>query len=189
MRKETLFKPRPVYWIVPAVFFFLVFMLIPLLFAFTISFYRWDGFSRKIFENFIGFSNYLNLFRDRLFLISLKNTIILVFGVTVIQNIFAFFLAVFIFFGRFKRSDVIRTIIFFPGVISAVVIALVWRRILMSDGLINTILNLTGIESIQFLSNKSLVMWVITSISIWQWTGFNLVIMYAGLQSLNMDIH
>lgn len=181
-------KNNPYFWVSPAVIFFLIFLLGPLLFALAISFFHWDGFSRQIFKDFAGFSNYWDLFKDRVFLLALKNTLYFVFGVTIVQNIFAFFLAVLIFFGKFKNSDAIRAIIFFPGIISAVVISLVWRRILMSDGLINTILEVVKLPGIEFLSDKSIVIWTIIMITIWQWTGYNLVIMYAGLQSVNMEV-
>jgi ABC-type sugar transport system permease subunit len=179
---------HPVVWISPSIVFFLAFILFPLIFALAISFYDWNGISRNIFANFTGISNYAKLFHDKYFIISLKNTGILVFGVTIIQNIFAFFLAVFIFFGKFKNSNIVRAIIFYPSIISAVVVALVWRQILMSDGIINTLLNYMGLANIDFLSSKVLVMWVITFISIWQWTGYNLVILYAGLQSINLSV-
>ncbi len=179
---------RPVLWISPSIVFFAAFILLPLVFALVISLYRWNGISRALFANFVGPKNYLKLFSDKYFLLALKNTGILVFGVTVIQNVFAYFLAVFIFFGGFKRADVIRAIIFYPSVVSAVVIALVWRQILMSDGVINAILDSVGVGGIDFLSKKSLVMWVITFICVWQGTGYNLVIIYAALQSLNLSV-
>lgn len=188
MKKIQKLSARPIYWISPSFLFFLAFVFFPLIFAFVISFYKWNGISRDIFKNFIGISNYIALFHDKYFLLSLKNTGILVFGVTIIQNVFAFFLAVFIFYGKFKNSNLIRAIIFYPSVISTVVIALVWRQILMSDGLINTILGYFGSDGIQFLSSKALVMWVITLIIIWQGTGYNLVIMFAGLQSVNLSV-
>ncbi len=70
----------------------------------------------------------------------------------------------------------IRTIIFFPAVLAPVSISLAWRRILQQDGLINAIFNI----DFSWLSSIQLAIWVVVFVSIWQWTGYNLVIFYAG---------
>jgi ABC-type sugar transport system permease subunit len=181
-------KANPFVWIIPALVFFIVFLLFPLVFGVVISFYNWNGLDPNIFRNFAGLANYIKLTKDPYFLISLKNTLFFTFGTVVVQNVIAFFLAIFLFFGRFKNSTLIRAIIFVPGVISSVVVALVWRRLFMSDGLINVILNYIGIQSIPFLTAKNIIIWAITFVHIWQWTGFNLVLMYAGLQSMDLSL-
>ncbi|MBM3708096.1 MAG: sugar ABC transporter permease [Actinobacteria bacterium] len=58
----------------------------------------------------------------------------------------------------------------------------------MDDGAINLLLNFLGIPTIQFLANKYLAIWTVTLVNIWQFTGFNLVILYAGLQSINLEL-
>jgi putative chitobiose transport system permease protein len=61
---------------------------------------------------------------------------------------------------------------------------LVWKKIFEQDGVLNTILGL----DFSWLSSISLVMWLIITVNTWQWIGYNLVIYYAGLQSLNIEL-
>ena len=117
----------------------MVFLLYPVIFGITISFFKWNGMSVDIFKNFVGFGNYKALLEDGFFFVALKNTMFFPVGSVIVQNLLGFFIAVFIFFGRFKNSDLIRAIIFLPGVLSGVLVALIWKQMLASDGFINSI--------------------------------------------------
>ena len=88
------------------------------------------------------------------------------------------------FFGNFKFSVLIRSIIFFPCVLAPVSVGLVWKKILEQDGVLNSILGL----DFSWLSSVSLVMWLIIMVNTWQWIGYSLVIYYAGLQSMNIEL-
>jgi ABC-type sugar transport system permease subunit len=93
-------------------------------------------------------------------------------------------ISVTIFFGKFKNSVLIRTIIFFPAVLAPVSVSLAWRRILQQDGLVNKILHI----DFSWLSSTVLAIWVVIFVSIWQWTGYNMIIFYAGLQSIDRTL-
>jgi ABC-type sugar transport system permease subunit len=180
-------KVEPYVWLAPSMVLFLVFLLYPIVFSVVLSFFDWSGYSREIFGKFIGFKNYLHLVKDPLVWKSFKNTIFLVFTVVVIQNGIALLLSIVIFYGQFKYHNLIRALIFFPGVVSAIVIGLVFRKFLAIDGAINQILTGIGLESLvqAWLSNTSLNIWIVSLVLVWQWTGYNLIIFYAGLQSID----
>ena len=112
------------------------------------------------------------------------NTLLLVFGAGFIQTGIALMLSILIFFGNFRFSVLIRSIIFFPCVLAPVSVGLVWKKILEQDGVLNAILGL----DFSWLSSVSLVMWLIIMVNTWQWIGYNLVIYYAGLRSMNIDL-
>ena len=185
---KTLRRFYPYLWHLPALLLFVVLLGYPLVFGISISFFKWNGLHRDVFAQAVGLSNYLALFSDRYFFIAIRNTVFFTAGTVVLQNLFGLALALFIFFGRFRRGDLIRATVFFPGVLAGVIVALAWKRLLMSDGMVNTLLQLIGVGIIPFLSDKSLVIWTITGINVWQWTGFNLVVLYAGLQSIDQNI-
>ncbi|MCK5007680.1 MAG: sugar ABC transporter permease, partial [Spirochaetales bacterium] len=119
------------------------------------------------------------------FWISIRNTIYFVGASISVQVVLALTLAIIIFVGRFRMSVLIRTIIFFPGVLAPVSVSLAWRRMLEQDGVINRILG--GID-FSWLSSVQLAIWCVIFVSIWQWVGYNLVIFYAGLQSLDIEL-
>jgi len=175
---------RPYSYLVPALLVFIFISLSPVIMSLVLSFYDFTGFDSNIFREFVGFKNFRILFSDRYFWISFKNTFYFVGASITIQVALALFLAVVIFFGNFKNSVFIRTIIFFPAVLAPVSISLAWRQILSQDGVLNKIL---GID-FSWLSSVNLAIWCVIFVSIWQWVGYNLVIFYAGLQSIDKTI-
>lgn len=178
----------PYSFISPAIIFFAALMVGPIIFSLIISLFNWVGVSPTPFKEFIGIQNFVNLFKDRYFLIATRNTIWFVIGTVILQNLYAYFLALLIFFGRFKFSNLIRSIIFFPTLIAVVVVGLVWRNILAADGIVNMIINTFGIDNVLWLQNYKTAMWVLILVNVWQWGGYNMVIFYAGLQSVDPQL-
>ena len=181
---------EPYTWLSPSIILFLVFLLYPIIFSLILSFFDWNGYTKDIFTNFVGWKNYLHLTKDPLVWKSFKNTIFLVLTVVFVQNAIALFLSLIIFFGKFKYGNLIRGLIFFPGVISAIVIGLVFRKFLAIDGAINQFLEVIGLSEMTqaWLSNGSINIWIVSFVLVWQWTGYNLVIFYAGLQSVDQNL-
>jgi raffinose/stachyose/melibiose transport system permease protein len=149
-----------------------------------LSFFEFSGFETNLFKKFVGWKNFIKISNDKYFWIALKNTFLFVFGAVFIQTGIALLLAIFIFFGNFKYSTLIRSIIFFPCVLAPVSVGLVWKKIFEQDGVLNTIIGL----DFSWLSSVSLAIWLIITVNTWQWIGYTLVIYYAGLQSLNTEL-
>jgi ABC-type sugar transport system permease subunit len=188
MRKNLSKSLYPYYFIAPAVIFFILFMAYPLIYTFVLSFFSWKGINTPPFANFVGLKNFAKLWSDRIFLISLRNTFWFILGSVVIQNLYAYFLALLIYFGKFRFSTLIRAIIFFPTLLAVVIVGLVWRQMLTIDGIVNFILNTFGVDRIAFLMNWKISMWIIIFVSAWQWGGYYMVIFYAGLQSVDPQL-
>jgi ABC-type sugar transport system permease subunit len=179
---------KPYIWIAPSILMFLVFLFYPMVFNVSLSFFDWNGLNPKIFGNFVFLNNFINLFKDKIFLKSLYNSLILVFFTVTLQNIIALFASIFLFQGKFKASAFLRGVIFFPAVLSGVVISLLWRPIFLQGGFLNKIITFLGGSEIYLLSSPKLAFMVIIFLSIWQWFGFNMIIFYAGLQSLDLSL-
>ena len=183
-------KLEPYTWLSPSLILFILFLLYPIVFSVILSFFDWNGYTKNIFTDFVGWKNYLHLIKDPLLWKSFRNTIFLVITVVFIQNAIALFLSLVIYFGKFKFGNLIRALIFFPGVISAIVIGFVFRKFLAIDGAINQFLEIIGLSGIEqaWLSNQSINIWIVSFVLVWQWTGYNLVIFYAGLQSVDQNL-
>jgi len=183
-------KIEPFGWISPSIILFGLFLLYPMLFSIVLTFFRWDGYTRTPFKDFFGVKNYINLVNDPLFWKSLQNTLILVFVVVVVMVAISLFLALVIFFGKFKYDSMIRAIIFFPGVVSQIVIGLVFRRLLAQDGFINIVLDGIGLGRFAqaWLANETLVMWIVSLVVVWQWVGYIMIIFYAALQNIDNNL-
>jgi multiple sugar transport system permease protein len=140
-------------FVTPAIAVLLLFMIIPLIFAFIISLTNWDGItplSRGMVtdENptgafeFIGLQNYQRLLieegtRQRNFYTSLKNTVYYVLGVVPLQTFAALGLAVILNQKWLKRKGFYRTAYYFPSITSSVVISLIFMWMFTTSGLIN----------------------------------------------------
>ena len=99
----------------------------------------------------------------------------------------AYILAVFIYFGQFSGASNIRALIFFPGVLSAVFVGRIWRIfIFLRGGLIFQVRNAFGLPDVFLLPEYAFE--IVVFIGLWQFIGFNLLILYAGLQSLDKEV-
>jgi raffinose/stachyose/melibiose transport system permease protein len=178
------FNYRTLLYLFPALLIFIVFNVLPGMTSLILSFFEFSGFETNLFQKFVGWKNFIKISNDKYFWIALKNTFLFVFGAVFIQTGIALLLAIFIFFGNFKYSTLIRSIIFFPCVLAPVSVGLVWKKIFEQDGVLNTIIGL----DFSWLSSVSLAIWLIITVNTWQWIGYTLVIYYAGLQSLNTEL-
>ena len=176
----------PYYFLIPVVSVFLIFMIYPIIKSFCLSFYQFRG-GEYIF---VGLKNYFALMKDGVFRKSLINTFIyLIFQVPVMVFL-SLVLAYFLDQSFLKFRTGFRITVFLPAITSLVAYSLVFKLLLNNEyGLLNYLLNLVGIEGINWLggpiTSKISIMMAIT----WRWTGYNMVIMLAGLQRIPEEIY
>jgi len=180
----------PYFYIAPALIFFALFLAFPVYFAVKLSFYDWNGLSGLNSMKFIGLNNYKELIRDQLFWLSLKNTALFSIVTTVVQMAFSFILAFALWYFPMPINKPLRAIIFFPGVVSIVILGLTWRELLSSSGLINGLIStiLGKNTPIQWLGNPKLVMWTVMAVDTWIFTGTNMILWLAGLLAISSDL-
>lgn len=174
-------KYIPYLFIAPNLILFFCFMVIPIIYTFYISLNKWDLIGEA---KWIGFQNYVSLFSDEIFWITLWNTVYYSVGtvplIMAISLLFAVLLNQKILFRPFFRSS-----IYMPVVVSTVVIGMLWSWIFNSDyGILNYALNIIGFQSIDWLTNSKIAMIPVIITTIWTRTGYNMVIYLAGLQSI-----
>lgn len=170
------------FFIFPQLVGMLLFSLIPLVGAFTLSMMKWDGFGDK---NFLGFGNFIHQFQDEEFIIAIKNTVY--FTMMVVPGGIFTALLVAVALNRVQGKVFYRLIYFAPGVTSTVAVSVVFLWLLNSDfGIINLYLEQWfGIEGPRWLIDTAFVMPSIAILSIWAGLGFNMVIFLAGLQGIS----
>ena len=160
---------------------FLMFLLIPLVASFILSFTQWD---LMIPIQRVGFANYVELFKDETFLKSLGNTIYFTFVSVPIGITISLFLAM----GLnqcIKGMKIYRATYFFPVIASMVAVALVWSWIYNPEfGLFNYFLSMIGIRGPKWLVSNEWAMPSIIITAIWKGLGFNMLLFLAGLQGI-----
>jgi lactose/L-arabinose transport system permease protein len=185
---ERMWKKRYAYlFISPFFILFAVFMLFPFLYSFWISLHNWDGIS---VPTFVGLANYKGLLRDDLFWKSLYNTVyILVLNIP-LQLGLALLLAVVLNSEVVRGRSMMQLIYFMPIIVSVVVVAIVFSLLYDSyTGLINYFLEWLGLQAIPWLSSEAWSKFSIVLLITWRWTGYNMVILLAGLQAIPHELY
>lgn len=176
-------------FIAPNFIGFCVFTLIPIVFAFSLAFLKWDG-SNPI--EFAGVSNFARLIDDTFFKAALKNTILYCLGTVPLTMIASLALAVVLNQKVFGRG-IFRTLSFFPYVASLVAITSVWKMLFHpSKGPINNILfNIFKVasEDLPQWFTGSLVLVSMILFSVWKYMGYYMVIYLAGLQGISGELY
>ena len=176
-------------FVLPALLLFVGVAVVPLIISGYYSFFDYNGFSEM---SYTGFGNYIKLFtEDSMFLQSLKNTVILIVGSVFLQIPIAFLLA-----NRLAKGvpgeKIFRTIYFIPVVIAATVIGKLFYYIFSSDvGLVNAIVRAFGVPDFHFnwLTNPSTAFLCVAFAAIWQYIGYHMLILYAGIKSISTDYY
>ena len=174
----------------PALGLCAVFIFIPAIMAIAGSFYSF-GITSRVWEP-AGLSNYARAFGDPIFWTALRNNLIIVLGSIVFQVGIGTILAAILDRGLPKSATVFRTIIFAPMVVSAVAVALIWQVILDPNvGALNAIIKAVGLTPPQlgWLGDPTISIWVVLMIACWQYTGFMMVLILAGLQGIPKELY
>jgi len=183
-------EERRAYWLLclPAIIFYFGVMAFPSIFSVFLSFTNYGGGS--LFQdgafNFVGFKNYVKVFTDNYFYISLKNNfwivLISVFG----QLPLGFFLAYIISRGLVKRAGFYQTMIYLPCVISTVVIGIMFQSFFSANGAWTEILTKVNPAYEWKMSNHPII--PVLFVMLWMYTGTYLIIFLSNLQKIDPAI-
>lgn len=173
-------------FLLPNLVGFLIFILYPVFRALFISLTNWDGFGTM---NFIGIQNYVDLFRDESFIISLQNTLLYTLVTVPFSIIFGILMAM-LMNVKIPGIKVFRTIYFLPQVTSMIAIGLVWSLILANFGPVNQMLMGIGIDNPpKWISSSAWALISVEIVTIWRSMGYNAIILLAGLQGISKELY
>jgi raffinose/stachyose/melibiose transport system permease protein len=153
------------------------------LFAFT----NWDGISQD--PRWVGLDQFARIWSDPNGLTSVKNTLLIAFAVTVVQNVAGLLIALAVN-SRIKSRDVLRVLIFAPVVITSIAVGFLWQNLFTPDGGINEALEAVGLGALRqnWLGDPDIAIWSIMLVVFWQFVGYSMVIFLAGLQGIPEEI-
>lgn len=140
-------------------------------------------------KTFVGFNNYVRLFSNKFFRISLANTFEYAILSTIAELILGFALAL-LFKEKFLGRKIVLPIVILPMLLSTMVVCATWKILYHYDyGLFNYLLGSLGIGPIEWLTNTQIVMLSVVLVEIWQWTPFGFLLLLAGLQSIPPELY
>ena len=168
--------------LLPNIIGFLMFMLIPMVATFVLSFTNYDMLTAP---KFIGIQNYITMAKDPIVRQVTLNTIIYTVLTVPIGMRISLLLAVMldqkIGFRKFYRAA-----FFLPSITSMVVVAIVWQWIYNPDyGLLNYFLSLFGIQGPKWLLDAKTALLSLAIVGIWKSAGYNMIIFLLGLQGIS----
>ncbi|MDD6615837.1 MAG: sugar ABC transporter permease [Lachnospiraceae bacterium] len=172
--------------LLPNIVGFIMFMLIPVVATFVLSFMKYDMLKAP---KFIGLQNYIDMIRDPIVHEVTWNTIVYTVLTVPVGMCFSLVLAVMldqkIAFRRFYRA-----VFFLPAITSMVVIAIVWQWIYNPDyGLLNYFLSLFGIKGPKWLLDTKTSLLSLAIVGIWKNAGYNMIIFLSGLQGISTSYY
>ncbi|WP_448523797.1 carbohydrate ABC transporter permease [Pseudothermotoga sp.] len=175
-------------FILPWLVSFCIFVLYPIVFSIYVSMTDYSGLTWDM--RFVGFSNYVRAFNDRVFLRALSNTFLFVLITVPATTVISLFLAVLLTSGiKFKR--IFQAGYFLPSVISMVVISMIWLYIYSATGPLNVLLRSLGIDvpARSWLASEKTALGSIMVMDVWSAVGYYTVLFVAGLQSLPLQLY
>ena len=187
---STKTEERRAYWMLslPAILFYFGVMTFPSLFSVFLSLTNYSGGS--LFEkgalHFVGFKNYLKVFRDQYFYVSLRNNFWIVLVSVFGQLPLGFFLAYVLTRGLVKGKDFFQTMIYLPCVISTVVIGILFQTFFSSHGAWTEIMKWMNPAYEWSMSDRPML--PVLFVILWMYTGTYLIIFMANLQKIDPQI-
>ena len=189
MKRTLGYKVNIFLFLLPALFLFFAILIAPIVMSFYYSLQNWNGLKTPVY---IGFQNYAEMFTSRSidFGGALKNALLLALFSTVIQLPFALWLALKLAKG-IRGERAFLSIFFMPVLISTVVIGQLWIKIYNPDyGILNVLLRTIGLESWtrSWLGNKSTALGAVFVPTLWQYVGYHMLLLYAGVKSVPTEL-
>lgn len=168
-------------FILPALVGTLIFIIIPVICSFGLSFAKWDLLNPI---QFVGFANYKEIFSEALFYKILLNTIVFALATSILGVIIPLVLAS-ILNSKIRGSEFYKTAYFLPFITPMIVIGVVWEWIFDPNiGLLNHVLHL----HINWLYDTHFAMPALIIVSVWKLIGYNMVIFLSSLSGISQSM-
>lgn len=168
-------------FILPALVGTLIFIIIPVICSFGLSFAKWDLLNPI---QFVGLANYREIFSETLFYKILLNTIVFALATSVLGVIIPLVLAC-ILNSKVRGSEFYKTAYFLPFITPMIVIGVVWEWIFDPNiGLLNHVLHL----HINWLYDTHFAMPALIIVSVWKLIGYNMVIFLSSLAGISQSM-
>ncbi|MHA6530583.1 carbohydrate ABC transporter permease [Paenibacillus sp. BAC0078] len=185
---RTVMKKTMYYFALPALAFYLIFWIFPILKLFQYSVTDYNGFSPDF--SYIGLDNFRDLFASGTLGTSLWHTVLYTVISVGLGNLIGLGLALLLNMN-IRGKGFYRSISYIPTLFSAIVVGFIWSYVYMPDsGMIVTLLSKIGIntDNLNFLGNYSTALYSIIFVEIWKNIGTTMIIFLAGLQTVPKDL-
>ncbi len=179
-------------FILPSLIFIFLFLIYPILYNVNLSFKNTTLINLlQGSDKYIGFMNYLSIFKDPIFLQVLSNTLLFTIVSIFFQFTFGFLLALFFNSSDFPLKNFLQNLLMLPWFIPIIVKGHIWRWFFSDMGTINSFLIGVGLinNPIPWISSTSLSIYSLIIANIWLGIPFNFILLYTGLKGLPVEMY
>lgn len=179
-------KTYSYFLVLPALVIYCSLYLISALGGVFVSFTHWDLFSMK----FAGFDNFKEILTNRDLNIGLRNTIIFTVTTSFFKILFGLILAVFLN-RKLKTKNFLRSVYFFPSILNVVTVGLIFSALLHPTGPVDSFFRAVHLDFMaqEWFGNTKIVIYTVSLVEIWKWTGVTMVLFLAGLQAISKEYY
>ena len=172
----------------PSLAVFLGLIAVPIVVVALVSLSEWTGFDIADIS-WLGVGNYRTIAGDDIFWRALRNTLLFTGLTTLLLNVIGFGIALLIS-TRVRGTGLLRGVVFLPALLPPVLVGLMWQRVLDAFGFVNQILQRLGVadQPVFFLGEERFALWAIIGVTVWQFAGYDMILYYAGLQSVDRSM-
>ena len=165
---------------------FLLFMIVPMGISLYYSFCSYDILSPPVFT---GLQNFKTMFADETFYKSIKVTFFFAFVSVPLRLLFALIVAMLLLKST-KMTGFYRAAYYLPSIIGgSVAVAILWKRMFATDGVINKLLQAVGINcTMSWLGNTNTAIWVLIILAVWQF-GSSMLIFLSSLTQIPQSLY
>lgn len=181
-------KKIMVFMLLPTLAIYITYIFVPIIIAVYYSFTKFSGIGKPKFN---GIENYVELVKDPVFWISLKNSMI-IFVLSVVFLTALSFLAANLLNQKLKGNDVAKSLVFSPAILTPIIVGIIWVYIFEPDiGLLNNIFKLLHLDflTIQWIGGPTYTPYSLAIVFIWQQLGFITTIFIAGLKMIPQELY
>jgi len=181
-------KSLPYLFLFPALLLLTITVFYPALQAFSLSFTQYELDLTKA-PQWVGFVNFQRLWRDRVFWLTLGNTLLYLVGVVPLLVMLPLGLAILVN-QKLRGISWFRMAYYIPVIVSMVVAGIAWKALYASNGILNQGLALIGFaDGIPWLTSPQWALGSVMAVTVWKGLGYYMVIYLAGLQGIPQELY
>ncbi len=173
-------------FLAPWILSFGIFWAWPLLSSFLLSFQRYSPLD-PTHRRFVGLDNYIRALTDPVFLEAVRNTLFFAAGTLPVTTALALGLAL-LLEKKFPFRDALRAGFFFPSVVAAVVISLLFKQIYSPFGVLNALLSALHLPTAHWLTDPRFALPCVMAMDVWSSVGYYSVLFLAALQAVPREV-
>ena len=193
MNTKNIYRPQSFdfssyIYLIPALFFYILFVLFPLGDTFYTSFTEWSGIGEK---KWVGFEQYTKNLSDKKITSSIIHSFILIIFYSIIPIIIGLMIAGLMIRVKIRGLTFYRSILFLPQILSMIVVGISWRWIYAPKGPLNSGLDAIGLENVSraWLGSFDYSLIAVGMIGTWVMFGFAMILFIAGVQKIPTELY